>query len=252
MDAAEDGLRLFSPAVTSTPLAKIDARAKLAGLIGFLIAVATTPTGKSVMVSVLGSFIGYAAILFIALVASRLPISMVLLRAAAVLPFSATFALFTWWSAGPAPALVIVEKSFLSALAVVMVMAATPLPEIARAMAWFRMPAMLVLVLQFLYRYLWVTAGQARTMQMAARGRAGLRSGSGLRLGFQSAAGAVGVLFARSSERAEGIYQAMLSRGFTGSFPSPMAARFGLGDAAFLAAFLMMIAGAAIAVRVWF
>ena len=110
---------------------------------------------------------------------------------------------------------------------------------------------MLVLVLQFLYRYFWVTAGQARTMQMAARGRAGLRSGSGLRLGFQSAAGAVGVLFARSSERASGIYQAMLSRGFTGSFPAPLPPQFGLGDAAFLAALLTITVGAAIAVRVW-
>ena len=53
---------------------------------------------------------------------------------------------------------------------------------------------------------------------------------------FQSRAGALGVLFARSWERADGIYRAMLARGFSGRF-SPLApARFGARDFAFLCA----------------
>lgn len=232
------------PAMESSPLAlpltQIDARAKLAGLMVYLIAVATTPargSGKA--------FVGYALVLFVPLAASRLPVAMILLRAAAVIPFCASFALLTWWSAGAALALVIIEKSFLSALAAVMVMAGTPLPEMARALRWFKMPAMLVLVLQFLYRYLWVTAGQARRMQMAARSRAGL----GSRSGFRSAAGSLGVLFARSSERAEGIHHAMLSRGFTGTFPALVPSRFTTKDAAFLAVLLALILAAALAAR---
>jgi cobalt/nickel transport system permease protein len=87
------------------------------------------------------------------------------------------------------------------------------------------------------YRYLFVISEQAQHRRLAARSR-----GSS----FRASAGALGVLFARSWERADGIYYAMLARGFNGRFPSFTASRFAGADAAFLLA----AAGAAIAIRV--
>ncbi|MBZ5634214.1 MAG: energy-coupling factor transporter transmembrane protein EcfT [Acidobacteriia bacterium] len=78
---------------------------------------------------------------------------------------------------------------------------------------------MLILVIQFVYHYLFVIAEQAQRMRWAALCRKGSQSGS-----FRLAAGLVGVLFARSWQRADGIYHAMLARGFRGRFvPAPPA-----------------------------
>ena len=49
-------------------------------------------------------------------------------------------------------------------------------------------------------------------MRLAARSRADSS--------FRASAGALGVLFARTWERADGIYRAMLARGLIGRFPS--------------------------------
>jgi cobalt/nickel transport system permease protein len=69
-------------------------------------------------------------------------------------------------------------------------------------------------------------------MRLAAQCRHGL--GKHPRSRFAAAAGALGVLFARSWERADGIYRAMLSRGFAGHFPRLTPARFRAADAVFL------------------
>jgi cobalt/nickel transport system permease protein len=92
---------------------------------------------------------------------------------------------------------------------------------------------MLILVIQFVYRYLFVITEQSQRMRWAAVSR-GSQRGS-----FRLAAGLVGVLFARSWQRADGIYHAMLARGFQGRFvpapPAPLRASDGIFFAACLA-----------------
>src|SRR5262249_49560280 len=152
----------------------------------------------------------------------KLPFYSVLRRAALVLPFSASFALITWWSGDALRALALAEKSFLSGLAALLLVATTPLTELLPALEKIGVPRPLVLVIQFLYRYLFVLSEQAQHMRLAAL----CRKGTG-KQGFHAAAGALGVLFARSSERADGIYRAMLSRGFTGRFSPISKIHFG-------------------------
>ncbi len=221
----------------SSPLHSLDARAKLAALAVYLLAIASTSAWTQAAVA------GYAVILSAALAASRLPVPALLARAALILPFSATFALITWLSGDATRALALVEKSFLSGLAVLVVIAATPLTDLARALEAFRVPRSLVLVIQFLYRYLFVVADQAHRMRMAAACRQGIRRNARPR--FHAAAGAVGVLFARSWERADGIYRAMAARGFHGTFPALAPTRFRTVDGVFLCGFAL----AALAVR---
>ena len=203
----------------SSALHARDARAKFGALLAFLIAVSTTAPASQT------AFAGYAALLAIAIAAARLPVPALIRRAALVLPFSAVFALITWWSGEPLLALALGEKSFLSAMAALLLIATTPLPELLRGLETLAVPRPLILVIQFLYRYLFVVLEQAQRMRLAARAR-GSR--------FGSAAGALAVLFARSWERADGIYQAMLARGFSGRFPGLPPSRFALADAAFL------------------
>ncbi|MGH9559432.1 MAG: energy-coupling factor transporter transmembrane component T family protein [Bryobacteraceae bacterium] len=203
----------------SSPLHARDARAKFGALLAFLIAVSTTRPASQ------AAFAGYAALLAIAIAVARLPALAILARAAVVLPFSGVFALIVWWSGEPLRALALGEKSFLSAIAALLLAATTPLPELLRALDKLKIPRALILSIQFLYRYLFVALEQAQRMRHAVRAR-GAR--------FGSAAGALAVLFARSFARAEGIYRAMLARGFSGTFPALPTSRFGLRDTAFM------------------
>jgi cobalt/nickel transport system permease protein len=221
----------------SSPLHTRDARSKLGALLVFLIAVSTTSPRAQL------AFAGYAALLLAALFAARLPLVSVLTRAALVLPFSATFALITWWAGDPARAISLAEKSFLSGLAVLLTIATTPWNDLVHALGWMGVPRFLLLVIQFVYRYLFVISEQAQHMRQAAISREGTRRARSIR--FRAATGAVGVLFARSWERAEGIHRAMLARGFTGHFLSLERPHFHAADIVFFCA----AASAAVAVR---
>jgi cobalt/nickel transport system permease protein len=197
----------------SSPLHQRDPRAKLAALLVFLIALSTTPPPAQ------AAFAGYGVLMVIAANRARLPILGLAGRAALILPFSATFALLTWWSGDSLRALALAEKSFLSGMAALLLVGTTPLTGWTAALESWRVPRMLILVIQFVYRYLFVIAEQAQRMRWAALCRKGSQSGS-----FRLAAGLVGVLFARSWQRADGIYHAMLARGFRGRFvPAPPA-----------------------------
>ncbi len=165
---------------------------------------------------------------------ARLPLKAILLRAAVVLPFSATFACVSLLSGTTERAIGIPVKSFLSALGVLLVVATTPLPQILKALESLGAPRIALLVIQFLYRYLFVIFEQAQHMRLAAKCRGGF--GGGHRSKFKAAAGALAVLFGRSYERAEGIHQAMLSRGFDGHLRLLSTGRIRAVDVAFLAA----------------
>ncbi len=198
-----------------SPLHNRDARVKLIALLAFLITVATTRQGTLWVAA------GYAAVLLAGILLARLPLLAVLYRAAFVLPFSATFAIVSWLSGDLQRAAALLLKSYLSAFAVLLLLATTSLPELMRALETLHVPRVLALVVQFLYRYLFLISGEAQHMLLAARCRAPLpaRSGS-FKTRFRSAAGALGVLFARSFARAEGIQNAMAARGFAGHFPT--------------------------------
>jgi energy-coupling factor transporter ATP-binding protein EcfA2/energy-coupling factor transporter transmembrane protein EcfT len=195
-----------------SPLHSLDARAKLLSLFVFLIAVSLTPSSAQFAFGV------YAALMLAAMAASRLPLGQLARRAALVLPFSATFALITWWSGQPLRAAALAEKSFLSGLGALLLIATTPLNRLLAAIESLRAPRVLTLVVQFLYRYLFVISEQAQHMRLAAQSRS--PAGASRILGFHASAGAVGVLFARSWERADGVYNAMLARGYSRQRPA--------------------------------
>jgi len=222
------------------PLHAIDARSKLGALLAFLIGVSTTPARAQI------AFGAYAALLLAAMAASGLPLVGLLRRAALVLPFSATFAVISWWSGEPLRALALAERSFLSGLAALLLIATTPLTPILAAFETIGAPRMIILVIQFLYRYLFVISEQAQHMRLAAQSRHGSGSARTLLFTpslFSASAGALGVLFARSWERADGIYQAMLARGFSGRFATAAQPHFHVADLVFFGGVLAACVG---------
>lgn len=226
----------------SSFLHRRDARGKIVALLLFLVAIATASRAFEWLA------LFYLMLLVLAVLSARLPIGGVLRRAAVVLPFSLTFAAISWISGEPRRAVVLVEKSYLSALAALLLVATTPLPQLLRGLEMLGVPGFLLMVAQFLYRYLFVIVEQAHRMRLAGLCRGGLKRG---RRSFRAAAGALGVLFARSYERAESIHRAMISRGFQGHFQLLSKARFGPADAAFVCLAAGLLLAASLSARIW-
>lgn len=203
-----------------------DARVKLLVLLAYLVALATTPRLPAAAVAC------YAALVAGGILLGRLPAGALLMRAAIVLPFSATFAAFSLLAGDAARATSLLVKSYLSAAAVLVLVGTTPLPRLLRGLESLGVPRLLALVVQFLYRYLFVISEQAQHMRLAAQCRGSDRNPTR----FRAAASTIAVLFARSYGRAEGIHQAMLARGFSGHTQLLSTARIGARDVLFLAA----------------
>jgi cobalt/nickel transport system permease protein len=215
---------------------RLDPRAKIAGAAFLLLGISLLHPVAVAPCALL------AASLAATLLLSRLPVGQIVLRAAIVLPFSAVVGLAAWFAGDSARAISIVVKSYLSCLCVLVLVAATPLPALLRGLEWLRVPALLITVAQFLYRYLFIVSEQAQRMIAAARCR-GAQAGA-RRIRFQAAAGAVGVLFARSYDRAEGVQRAMAARGYSGRFPSARLARCGAADFIYASAAAVVAAAA--------
>jgi cobalt/nickel transport system permease protein len=195
--------------------------AKLLPLGVFLVLLATAHRRVGLLAA------GFAVLLAAGFLAAHLPLLGALSRAAAVLPFTGMFALLSWLAGDTARAYELILKSYLSALAVLLLVGTTPLPGLLRSLERTKAPRFLLTVVQFLYRYLFVVLDEAAHMREAAAARGGIT--------FRAAAGALAVLFARSYARAEGIHRAMTARGFDGRFHPLSAQTFTARDGYFTA-----------------
>ena len=222
----------------SSALHRRDARVKILGLLALLISVATLPQPRSMnaawwqAAAVLGA---YGMLLVASVAVARLPVVSVLDRAALVFPIALAFAAASWLSGDAPRAVALLARSYISALAALLLIATTPLAALAAGLESLGAPRVLVLVMQFLYRYLFVLSEQAQHMRAAAacRGMHRLPLTPNRTL-FRNAAGALAVLFARAQMRADGIQRAMLSRGGGGAFPLLAGSRLTAADLLFL------------------
>lgn len=226
-----------------SPLHRLDARSKIAGLGAAVLFLLLSRTHLGFKTSAIAAF------LLALLLASRVPAGYCLRHAALVLPFSlmaVAAALAGRWLPGsdparwlsPAAAAAMIAKSYLCALAVLLLVATTPLAVLLKALERLRVPAGFLVIVHFLYRYLFVLSEEAQHMNYARQSRA-----SGKRTGlFASAAGGIVVLFARAHARAERIHRAMLARGFTGVFPLDRRLRWSRADSVFAGVVLAFLA----------
>jgi cobalt/nickel transport system permease protein len=214
----------------ASPLHRRDPRVKIAAVIVFLIVLATAHRELIWLCAALFVMLCLAARL------ARLPLAGALARAAVVLPFTAVFAGVSWLAGDPARGAALVMKSYLSALAVLLLVSTTPLPALLRGFEMTGAPRFLLMVAQFLYRYLFVISEEAQHMRKAALSRGATVGGlAGNAARFRAAAGALAVLFARSYARAEEIHRAMLARSFPGYFRPLAELHFHRSDIVFLA-----------------
>jgi cobalt/nickel transport system permease protein len=111
-------------------------------------------------------------------------------------------------------------KSWISVQAALLLAFTTPFHELVDALRQLRLPAIMVAIISFMYRYLAVLADEATRMTRARAARSAApdrgRGGGSIAWRARVTGGLVGSLFLRSYERSERIYAAMQARGFEG------------------------------------
>lgn len=232
---ATDRHHLYEPG--DTLVHRLSAPAKLVGLLLFTVAVALTP--RRAVAVFAADAVALAAVVTIA----RLGLRLILTRLAVVTPFLVVAVLLPFLSEGGPQVTVaglslsadgswaawnIVAKATLGATAAIVVSATTPLPELIAGLGRLRVPAVVVAIVAFMFRYLDLLADQLQRMRNAMVAR-----GHDPRWLWQvrPIAGSAGALFVRSYERGERVHQAMAARGYTGAMPVLNPHRSGPRDA---------------------
>jgi len=212
---------------------RLDPRVKVLVTIVFIVSNALLPDGAWI------AFIFAWLFLLLANIFSQLGIAYTFKRSLIALPFAliavtilfsmpgepiASFRLFMWNFAitdtGFLRFVSILIRSWLSVQLAILLVATTRFPDLIHALEHLRVPAILTTIIAFLYRYLFVLTDEVlrlmRARESRSAGSAGKRSGGGVLWRAKIAGNMAGQLFLRSYERSDRIYNAMLSRGYTG------------------------------------
>jgi len=111
-------------------------------------------------------------------------------------------------------------KSWLSVQVALLLTFTTPFHDLIDALRRLRLPAIMVAIISFMYRYLAVLGDEGTRLLRARAARSADPDGHGggsIRWRAGVAGSMVGTLFLRSYERSERIYLAMQARGFEGT-----------------------------------
>lgn len=209
---------------------RLDPRVKVLLTVAFIASMALLPDGA--WLAYLTTFL----LLMLVTLTARLSPWLIIRRSLIGLPFllAAITLLFTvpgpvFW-AGPfgltitGPGLVrfasITFRSLISLEAAVLLTATTQFPDILHALRHLKVPAILVAIIAFMYRYLFVLTDEVTRLLRARAARSarldGLHSGRSVAWRATVAGHMAGQLFTRSLDRSERVYQAMLARGYRG------------------------------------
>lgn len=116
----------------------------------------------------------------------------------------------------------IVARSWLAVQMAILLVATTQFPDLMHALRHLRLPQVLVAVISFTYRYLFVLVDEAMRLMRAREARSARlakgKGGGSILWRARVAGNMVGQLFLRSYERSDRVYNAMLARGYRGHF----------------------------------
>lgn len=214
----------------------LDARARLAAVVLATLIVSSTPAGA------LEPFVPYFGAAFLLLSFGGVAPGTVLGRCAAASPFLLTAAALLAWQLGWQAALAVGLKGYCAVLLLTFLTATTPLADLLWALERLRSPAALNLILGLMYRYTTLLAEEHQRLKRARDSRT--TAPLGLARFTAMEAQHAGTVLLRGWDRAERIHQAMLARGFTGSWPAREHRPFAVGDVVFLVAVLAVFGAA--------
>jgi cobalt/nickel transport system permease protein len=228
----------------SSPLHRVDPRARVVAAVGFSLAVVLAPTWQGALLGlVFGAvFTGAARIPLHTLSARLLAVNGFIVFLWCVLPFTVPGTKFfevgmlAATREGATLAWVITLKSNAVLLAFLALISTISVPALGYAMGTLRVPSKLVYLFLFTARYVHVIMEEYRRLARAARVR-GFAPGTSLHT-YKTVADMFAMLLVRSGDRAFRVHQAMVLRGFQGRFHSLDRFTVRQGDVLFLAVVL--------------
>ncbi len=230
---------------TGSRLHHLDVRVKVVVTFALILLISLTPMGA------FGAYVGFFALMMAGALFAQVDPLLVVRRSMIALPFALAAVTLVFTMPGPTlgtlpvlnlpisePGLVrfvsILFKSAISVQAAVLLMLTTHFTDTLWALDALRVPRVLVAIISFMYRYLFVLADEALRLTRARDSRSAVTAGDahhGPNLIFRARTTGrmIGSLFLRSFARSERVYRAMVSRGYRGSIrrldPPPLALR---------------------------
>ena len=208
-------------------LHKLDPRTKFITALAFILAVALTPPNRW------QAFAVYFFLIAALILLSKVPVLYVLKRSLVIMPFVLLIAVFIpffkegevagsyniWlWQVsvtynGLQVLWNILAKAWLSILSLILLTSTTKIASLLDGLERLRMPRVMVMILSFMYRYIFVLIDEVMRMKQARDSR---NFGGGRLWQLRTIGNMTGTLFIRSYERGERVYAAMVARGFDG------------------------------------
>lgn len=213
---------------------RLDPRLKVVVALVFILATALLPDGAW-----LGFVLSWLLIWGLTRLA-RLPYRVVFKRSLVIIPFLLAAvtvlvnvpgtAVFTWQiepftltitDAGLVRFASILIRGWLAVQVAILLTAVTAFHDLLHALTHLHVPAILVSIIGFMYRYLFVLTDEAQRLLRARQARSARLPGTGVHGGSlvwraRVTGHMVGQLFGRSLERSDRVYNAMLARGYQG------------------------------------
>lgn len=203
---------------------KLDSRVKIISSFITIIIITSEPLRGSTK-----NFIVYFSLILLLVILSKVPVKYILKRLLIVSPFILMAAIFypvslllstqsstqnTLWFYIE-PALSIFSKAGLALLILILLSSTTKFHNLLMALSKLRMPTIIITTSALLYRYIFILEDELlRTQRARASRTASKRKSRSLKLYGNQAA----LIFLRSWERSQTVYNSMISRGFDGGF----------------------------------
>jgi cobalt/nickel transport system permease protein len=207
-----------------SPVHSLDSRVKIVFFSLLIIICVSTPADK------FRAFFAYLAILSVVLILSRIPLAHILRKSLVIIPFVLLVSIFLpflktdtiggGFSLGIGNIQLnynrllilwnVMIKSFTAVITLIILTATTGFPNLMKGARGLKAPLILINMLNFFYRYIFVIIDESQRMKRALEAR----MFRGKKLKQAKVIGDfLGILFLRSYERGERVYLAMCARG---------------------------------------
>ncbi len=210
-------------------LGRLDARAKLVGIICIVVVSAMLTDPRSISASL--------AISLALVVGSRLPAKHILRAYLGALPFIAVASLSAFLFTGPWSGLAMAARISACVLPLIVLASGTEGFDLFAGLRKLRVPAVLTTLLILTNKYILLMGREMSRMATARKAR-GFSGGRSLmdRYALRILANTAGMVFVRSSGRADRVYEALRARGFRGDLADWSTSRLAGTDLAFASA----------------
>lgn len=207
-----------------SPLHRLDPRIKLITVFAFILIIVSEPRGE------LRPFILYGLVIATLVFVSRVPLRFILSRCLIVSPFVLMAAVFypvssmiigefrgiDGYQAEYRVALSIVFKAFTTVILLTLLISTEKFHNLLLGLRKLKMPRLLGILSALMYRYIFILTDEA---MRTSRARDSRTPGKLNMNKFKVYGNQAAMIFLRSMDRSQMIYNSMLSRGFKGEFP---------------------------------